>query len=404
LADNWLEGPFGWPPRIQTKDWDGEQACTAASVTLGVLGDTGLVMEKFFNNYATTQSTKDSLSWGVIENIPKTYTGVLPPGMNLSVSDAMVLNSTAVVRRDDWVNIFFEFVTVSVVQNFLGISPGNIRLFFTSAPGIPRDILTARNLAKDMLMCDFESVMQCTRHNRRIFVSLVISYLIYLIVSVFMTFVGIPGVSRMFFYAIPLVALWLSYGLSPMCLPMIPTCMLSDVIESIQVVLPAKITWPDALQVYPGCIGPKWYDLNATVQIPPQFANISRFTSACMLPCRDTPFYFDGWESSLAWVVCTLNATTCHTLDIPYFPNFNHRVKQYSLVLSNTNRTDTASVDIGSAYTFCFWMTLAQALPYVVALVAIIGGLLLLLSLPFVLFASGVQVCVQAWSFTHVDM
>jgi hypothetical protein len=241
MADSWLEGPFGWPPRMDKDDWDGSEECTAAQVALGIFGDAGLVMNSFF---APEQPSKQELTWGLVENLPSTYT--IPTNhTNASVS----AKDSSGDASGDWASVFFLFIAESVVENYLGIGPTSIKTFFTSAPEIPRDILTARNLAKDMLMCDFESVMLCSRHNRRIFVSLILSYLLYLIIATLLGFVGLRGLAGSLFYLIPFIALWLSYGLSPMCIPMIPTCILSDIIESVQVILPAKITWPDALQV-----------------------------------------------------------------------------------------------------------------------------------------------------------
>jgi hypothetical protein len=289
------------------------------------------------------------------------------------------------------------------VQNYIGVTSDTVKIFFTDAPGIPRDILTARNLAKDMLMCDFESVMLCSRHNRRIFVSLVISYIFYLVISTLMGFVGLKGVANITFYLIPFITLWLAYGLSPMCLPMIPTCILSDIIESVQIIMPAKITWPDTLQIYPGCLGPKWYDPNATVIPPPQFANITRGSSACMLSCRGPPFYFLSWESSLAWITCTFNSTTCVSLEIPYSSNFTQHARDYSQVLvSGYNTTDFRAVDTNAAYTFCFWMTIAQAVPFILLALAVVLLAITMLQLPFMITTAVVQCFVQAFVYTHV--
>jgi hypothetical protein len=286
--------------------------------------------------------------------------------------------------------------------------------------GIPRDILTARNLAKDMLMCDFESVMLCSRHNRRIVISLVLAYILYLLVATVMGFVGLKGIAGIMWYLIPFVALWLAYGLSPLCLPMIPTCMLSDIIESVQVVLPAKITWPDALQVYAGCLGPKWYDPNATVVAPIQFANITRGqstllylgifsnlyltllylagSSECMLSCRGPPFYFLTWQSSLAWVACTLNPTTCSSLQIPYCPDFSQHTRNYSTVI------DFGDVDLNAAYTFCFWGTIAQAVPYLLLAIGLILLVIVMAQVPFQMAAASIQCIIQALVYSHVQV
>jgi hypothetical protein len=368
--------------------WDGEQKCTAAAVTLDIFTETGAVVKMFFEDMSATKQ----LPWSVIDSLPHTYNGT-PTTDNTSFS---------AVRNDDWSSVFFKFVSESIMEQYLGISPSAIKVFFTDAPGIPRDILTVRNIAKDMFMCDFESVMLCSRHNRRIFLSLIVSYLLYLIIATMLGFVGLRGVAGVLFYLIPFVSLWLAYGLSPTCIPMIPTCMLSDIIESLQVVVPAKITWPDSLQVYPGCIGPPWYDPNATVVIPPQFSNITAGSSACLLSCRGAPFYFETWESSLAWVTCTLDARTCVTLEIPYFPNFTTHTQQYSpILLAGTNNTDVKAVDTGAAYSFCFWVTFARVVPYILLFISLLLLVVSMIQLPFMLTTAAVQCIVQAFVYTH---
>jgi hypothetical protein len=115
-----------------------------------------------------------------------------------------------------------------------------------------------------------------TLTRRRIAISLGLSYVLYLIIATSLEFVGLKGIAIYLWYVIPFVTMWLSYGVSPTCLPMVPTCVLSDIIESVQVVIPAKIMWPDALQLYPGCLGPPWYNPNATIVVPSDFSNITR--------------------------------------------------------------------------------------------------------------------------------
>jgi hypothetical protein len=423
MADNWLEGPFGWPPKIDDQYWSDSESCTAAQITLGVLSDSGAVLNSFFRGY---KNSTDQLTWGVMENIPTTYTGTMPQGIVFNTTlPALAPAQPRVVNGSDWPSTFFVFMGETVLQNYFGWSTDAIVDFFTTKPDIPRDVLTARNIVKDMLMCDFESVMLCSRHNRRIFVSLVISYIFYLIVAVLAGLAGFPGIADMVFYTIPFITLWLSYGLSPVCLPMIPTCILSDIIESVQIAMPAKITWPDTLQIYPGCIGPKWYDPNATIVTPPQFANVTRGSSSCMKSCKVSflfspqttmhvysrlfifqgpPFYFTSWESSLAWVACTLNATSCTSLQIPYFPNVSEQVQQYSQVLlAAQNTADIASVDRTAAYTFCFWMTIAQAVPYVILGLGLLLLAITLVQLPTMIASTAIQCIVQAVVYTHVD-
>ena len=128
MADNWLEGPFGWPPTINSEYWSGDQKCTAAQVTLDVLGETGLVMKHFFDEYAVSRR---ELSWSMVKNIPTTYNGTLPIDSNYT---SYPLNTTF-TTRDDWPNVFFRFLVENVMENYLGITIERVRLFFTTLPG-----------------------------------------------------------------------------------------------------------------------------------------------------------------------------------------------------------------------------------------------------------------------------
>jgi hypothetical protein len=123
-----------------------------------------------------------------------------------------------------------------------------------------------------------------------------------------------------------------------------------------------------------------------------------------MLSCREAPFYFTSWESSLAWVACTVNPITCPELQIPYFPNFAEHTHNYSTVIAaGYNTTDWVSVDVNAAHTFCFWMTLAQAVPYLLLGMAVVLLAIALVHVPFKLAAAGVQCITQAIVYTHIQ-
>lgn len=78
---------------------------------------------------------------------------------------------------------------------------------------------------------------------------IVVAVLIYLAVDFAASFVGLrPLVGATAWATIPALAMWLSYGVSPMCLPMVPTCMVQDVISLVEVVVPHSIVWPQVMK------------------------------------------------------------------------------------------------------------------------------------------------------------
>jgi hypothetical protein len=83
LADNWLEGPFGWPPKLDSAYFDADHPCVAAQVSVDVFSECGQVMKMFFSEYNQRindgkpwGAQPEALTWGVMENLPATYGGV----------------------------------------------------------------------------------------------------------------------------------------------------------------------------------------------------------------------------------------------------------------------------------------------------------------------------------------
>jgi len=122
-----------------------------------------------------------------------------------------------------------------------------------------------------------------------------------------------------------------------------------------------------------------------------------------MRSCKGEPFYFTSWKPTLAWVVCTLNPYTCPSLEIPYYPDFTQYALNYStVILAAREESNSFTLDTNAAFTFCFWMTIAQALPYIFILIAAILFIIVAAKVPFQVASSAMQCLVQAVCYTHV--
>ena len=53
---------------------------------------------------------------------------------------------------------------------------------------------------------------------------------------------------------VPVTALQLAYGMAFTCFPMLPTCLVQDLVYSMQSLLPMSLVWPNALQTEIGCV------------------------------------------------------------------------------------------------------------------------------------------------------
>jgi hypothetical protein len=96
-------------------------------------------------------------------------------------------------------------------------------------------------------------------------------------ISTFAAYVGLPILGTACFYSIPLFVLWFSTGVAPSCIPLVPTCIVDDVLNFIKEWLPSQIEFPQMLVVN---------------------------NSTRLRPC--TELSFTSWEDPLAFAWCDL--------------------------------------------------------------------------------------------------
>lgn len=381
VADAWIDGPVAWPPRYGQEPG---YSCSIYEKTKDSLIISSLVLVKYYTSHDRF-SPPPNLTWDIISSFPKIYTGE-----NSTSSSTTNFQSRTPTSEGGLMESFYTYFADSVVVSWLGITPSGIAAFMSSGRGVdPDKYLTLGGMIRETLICDFEATIMCSRHNRNIFTSFVVSLLIFWAIQIALNFIGIGGITLVGLAVVPGMAMWLAYGVSPACLPMFPTCLVEDIIQVFKVVLPSTILWPQALQVYPDCLGQAGQiPINATLPIG---------SPECMRSCRGDPFYFRSWESSIAWVVCGFDPLGCTDfLTSQYFPLLQTAATNITTVLSNGD-TDTIN-----AFSFCFWVTIAQAVPVVFIAIAGSYTLVAFIRVPFIVAGAAVQSALQALAYTHV--
>ena len=71
------------------------------------------------------------------------------------------------------------------------------------------------------------------------------------------------------------------------------------------------------------------------------------------------------------------------------------------MVIAASYTNSSEAMDLWHGHQFCFFMTLGQALPYLILGLVIVLGAVQLLSIPFALVAAAVQFVWQGIAFTH---
>jgi hypothetical protein len=193
------------------------------------------VASQVLANYYTQDFARaaQTAPWDFSANLLKFYTGTLPVETTTTSSArraaAAAENGTTPHNHNsgDVVAAYYNFFIVDIMGAWLGVTPAKVRAFLTDGAGRdPDKELTLGGMIRELAVCDFESVVMCTKHRRNIVMSLVVAYVTYWVIAAALSVVGIQGASIAAWGFVWLFALWLAYGYSPACLPMVPTCMI----------------------------------------------------------------------------------------------------------------------------------------------------------------------------------
>lgn len=263
VARAWGQGPYLWPPRYEY----GLGACPVGVSILAVSGQAFGVLARYYANWDRPTPPIDRSLRATLPQLgaPQGWTRApaRPP-------------SPARVRG--WASALFH----RVADQVFGLGPGDIVNFFagSGAWSMPW-------LAVEAVSCDLAAVVSCSRHRRDLLMSIALFVVVYVALQAAASATGLTVLASAFFYSAPFLLLWYVYGVGPTCLPLLPTCLLSDVVATVQYVAPEAIALPPELLCGAD---------NAT----------------CLRPCAD--LNFTSWADTLAFAVCDTDAGWCEAL------------------------------------------------------------------------------------------
>ena len=261
--------------------------------------------------------------------------------------------------NDDWVVRNIVWICKQIMK-FLGVQPDTIYNI----------IYSIIQEAKTLIRCDFEALQTCSKWKFRIVPGMIIVGVIMASVILLLFAVSLPmvGIFVSFLY-VPCV-LYLCYGFAPTCMAtgLVPVCLLQDVIQTLQTLLPSFILLPSSL-LRPGC----------SMQ-----EDSLLIKGNCIVPCSEQPFEFQDWSAVLAWCVAELGDTSVEWVDsaIQYVPFVDKDFVREQL-WTKRGVYKYGGTSLISGHRFCAILSSYKALPYLlillflVVLVFVITALLL---------------------------
>lgn len=266
-AGAWVTADFSWPPRYDFSS----STCPLAQSILHIGLQAVTVNKLYFENFNKPRPVIDR---SLRANLPR-----WPWLRNISN-----LPQTAAGKARSWASTALHWGL-----DLLSISPSHVVAFFTD----DRE-WSLQWVLQTTIQCDLAAVVTCSRHDKDIIMSTVIFILLYLLVSSMASSLGVGFLSTVLLLSYPWFILWYVFGMAPACFPMLPPCLMSDLISTLEVLVPTAILFPPALLCDP--VGQGGRPLNQT----------------CLRSCTDLGF--QSWEDPLAFAICDTDPPTCSYL------------------------------------------------------------------------------------------
>ena len=350
LAQNWVTGSYSWPP-VYYQQLQATR-CALGTALVQIMHDILQVLIAFYTNAFTPPPPPPKTLWG---NLPNITTSPAQPSPTQPTSSS------------------WEGGIYNTFRSWVGLDAQTTRGFFATTKG-ETNVFT---LSTSMLRCDFASVTFCTEHRKDLFLSIILMVLLYIILTFIGNLLGLPVLGMLFILFFIPILIWYVYGTALTCQPMIPTCLMDDVVGILNSTFPLQVDAPHYLKISDGCL-----DSSATT---------------CFKSCGDKPMLFVDWRDTFAYGLCSISVDWCRSLA----STIGDRDPLSSSLLQKANIISIGDELLAPSMDFCFWVTLARLIP-----VFILGTLALSVSayviyLPFLLLPHLITVAAQALAYTH---
>ena len=312
-VSSWLRAPTSWPPAVL------QGSCPALYAVLASGTRTLSTVGNYYTHYVTLSAPPARA--GTLASVLPSFSA---PDWPFDAAAAARTSRGLPTAAFDWTLSLLRLTRQDVAAFFLDPCAGR--------SCVDANRLTAIFVAESMSACSFESVMYCGQSSRDLLPCAVLVLLACLAASAAARALGLPLVGSLLFYAYPFLTIWYAYGISPTCFPLIPTCLLDDVLRSITRVLPHNVTVPPLLR----CPG----------------------QDDCLRSCSGLGF--GTWEAPLVFALCDVGL--CPTLRSTGWLRFWDAAIAEKMAMAASQDAD--------AYRVCALVTMVSALPLLFILVA----------------------------------
>ena len=230
---------------------------------------------------------------------------------------------------------------------------------------VEQDYITGSRIVHELSFCNYTALTLGPTHSRNILAVCIVSVLVIYFLSIFCcpSPLAMPLLLSTLF---PVMVLWGTYTLSPLCFPMLPPTLFRDIYVEVERYFPASVLLPNTF-VKKGCLS------NGTL------ISDALYHDDCFIRCTDPPFLMTSWQDTTAWWLCELDTQMCRAVAdwvriLPFMRDFISSAYYYADVI----RFGAVDDQFTAAHRVCAVFTM-----YNIGLLVIMIALALML-LPYV--------------------
>ena len=390
-SEEFLRGPTEWPPKYVY--WDDSLQCPVFTNAWGVVARSSNLLYKFYTNQGPSPTM-------VLYDIAAAFPDLKRYEYNIS---NQTLDNQG-YQDDATPKTFIAWVQDTLLQyaDYMGLTEGLVAGIYKQIPGTVADFLT----------CDVEAIMFCSEHKVSLIASSIVVGSFMLIIVTVVGFIlpstPINSIAVLLFVS---ATMYYSFGISPVCSPMIPTCLIKELIYTVDTIFPASVAIPRSFEKSVGCSN-EYYTLrdNNETQL------IGYNAADCIVSCSEPPFHFTDWYTNIAWYMCDIGIDTDSCVEARVWLQKEDNWLAYGLDIvfgpDTTSNTLTAlwrsvvvlqsqDASMITAYRWCSVLTSWHLVPYLVFIVPILSTIPLLLVAMFAFLTGMLRVVVAVFAMSH---
>jgi hypothetical protein len=295
LGNDW---PVDWSTYVLKLNGGNESLCDLWDITKTSVST---MFNSTMRYYAEGFTSRENISTVITDNLMKLASA---PKNNIEQRKEYIENAENTEAPDDNIAVMIVKFFVGICKKIVGLdTEGFLRFFYPDIPleeQIKQDAITLPRIMYELTVCNTENVMLCNSAPRALIPSIVIC-VVFLYILSYALFLSSGTTQFLMVFVLPSLIMWYSYGYSPFCFPMIPTCFMADVAIALNSTVPARIEWPPMLIFTEKC---------SLYGIP--FNESLKGQVNCFRSCTGDELGFKSYEDPIAWFLCSISQDACH--------------------------------------------------------------------------------------------